>query len=472
MDSSLTSEYPCPRIRAWPTAVRGRGSHPNPVETRSNPALIETNVSQRSGRRERAILVGVILPQSHPVTDDPLDELRGLAKTAGLHVVGTLLQKRQQIDIASYIGSGKLDELKELVEAQEADVAVFDNDLGPAQTRNLEKHLGIKVVDRTEVILDIFATHAQTHEAHLQVELAQLEYAMPRLKRMWTHLSRYKGGIGVRGPGEKQLEEDRRLVGHRIQELKAKLAKIQARKEREVASRGDMPTVSLVGYTNAGKSTLMNALTEAGVLVEDKLFATLDTRTRRWRFRGGGEALLSDTVGFIRDLPHALVASFKATLEEARQADLLLHVVDASSPEAEAQIQAVKSVLAELGLENHPTLLVLNKSDRVPDRSYLDVLKAHHAESVDISAAKGDGLDRLEAAVRDALSDRALEAEVETGVGDGRILAYLAQHAQIHDRTYDDDRVRLQCRLPRRCLDFLLEHGVDVRSNGQRLHAS
>ncbi len=332
--------------------------------------MIETNSIDRSGRRERAILVGVLLPHSDATPDDPLEELRGLAKTAGLQIVGSLLQKRQQIDIATYIGSGKVEELKAIVEAEEADVVVFDNDLGPAQTRNLEKKLEVKVVNRTELILDIFATHAQTHEAHLQVELAQLEYAMPRLKRMWTHLSRYKGGIGVRGPGEKQLEEDRRLVGHRIQELKAKLAKIQAQKEREVASRDDVPTLSLVGYTNAGKSTLMNALTEAGVLVEDKLFATLDTRTRRWRFRGGGQALLSDTVGFIRDLPHALVASFKATLEEARQADLLLHVVDASSPEAENQIRAVKSVLAELGLEDHPTLLVLNKSDKVPDRSY------------------------------------------------------------------------------------------------------
>jgi GTP-binding protein HflX len=322
------------------------------------------------------------------------------------------------------------------------------------------------------VILDIFATHAQTHEAHLQVELAQLEYAMPRLKRMWTHLSRYKGGIGVRGPGEKQLEEDRRLVAHRIQELKAKLAKIQARKEREVASRGDVPTISLIGYTNAGKSTLMNALTAAGVLVEDKLFATLDTRTRRWRFGGGGHALLSDTVGFIRALPHALVASFKATLEEARQAELLLHVVDASSPEAESQIEAVKIVLAELGLESHPTLLVLNKTDRVPDRSYLDVLKAHHSESVAISAARGEGLDRLEVAVRSALNQRDLEAEIETGVSDGRVLAYLAQHAQIHNRTYEADRVRLHCHLPRRCLEFLFEHGVDVRTGKPRLWAS
>ncbi|HEU5115828.1 MAG TPA: GTPase HflX, partial [Isosphaeraceae bacterium] len=373
----------------------------------------------------------------------------------------------------TYIGSGKVEELKNLVEAHEADLVVFDNDLGPAQTRNLEKALGIKVIDRTEVILDIFATRARTHEAHLQVELAQLQYALPRLKRMWTHLSRYKGGIGVRGPGEKQLEEDRRLVVHRIQDLKAKLSKVQARKEREVASRGDEPTVSLVGYTNAGKSTLMNALTNAGVLVEDKLFATLDTRTRRWQFSGGGHVLLSDTVGFIRNLPHELVASFKATLEEAQQADLLLHVVDASNPEAEAQINAVKSVLDELGLADQPTLLVLNKADRVPDRSYLDVLKAHHDESVTVSASTGDGLDRLAQAVREALAEQALDAEVETSIGNGRVLAYLAQHAQVRDQSYDEDenRVLLSCRLPRRCLGFLSEHGAEVRTNGERLYA-
>ena len=433
--------------------------------------MIDLKRTERSGRRERAILVGVILPDHDATIDDPLDEIRGLAKTAGLHVTGALLQKRQEVDIATYIGSGKVEELRELVEAHEADVVVFDNDLGPAQTRNLERALEIKVVDRTEVILDIFATHARTHEAHLQVELAQLEYAMPRLKRMWTHLSRYKGGIGFRGPGEKQLEEDRRLVAHRIQELKAKLAKIQARKEREVAGRADIPTISLVGYTNAGKSTLMNALTGAAVLVEDKLFATLDTRTRKWRFQGGGQALLSDTVGFIRNLPHALVASFKATLEEARQADLLLHVVDASSPEAESQVKAVIEVLTELGLEDHPTLLVLNKADHVPDRSFLDVLRAHHRNSVTISAARSEGLDELEQAVRQALLERELEAEVETGVANGRILSYLAQHAQIQNRTYDEDRVLLQCRIPRRCLSFLRDHGVEVRANGQRMYA-
>lgn len=427
--------------------------------------------TERLDRREKTILVGVILPGGDGNPDDPLEEIRGLASTAGLIVAGSMLQKRQQPDIATYIGSGKVEELKELVQAHEADLVVFDNDLGPAQTRNLEKLLDVKVIDRTEVILDIFATRASTHEAHLQVELAQLEYALPRLKRMWTHLSRYKGGIGVRGPGEKQLEEDRRLVGHRIQDLKAKLGKVQARKEREVAGRSDAPTVSLVGYTNAGKSTLMNALTAAGVHTEDKLFATLDTRTRKWRFAGGGHVLLSDTVGFIRNLPHELVASFKATLEEARQADLLLHVVDASSPEAERQIQAVKDVLDELGLVDHPTLLVLNKADRVSDRSFLDVLRSHHRDSVTISAAHGDGLDDLMQAVRAALLDRALDAEIETGVGNGRVLAYLAQHAQIHSRTYEEDKVFLQCRLPRRCLDFLSENGAHVRSDGQRLYA-
>ena len=431
----------------------------------------ELKSTERSERREKSILVGVILPDGDANPDDPLDELRGLAKTAGLVVAGSMLQKRPQPDIATYIGSGKVQELKELVEAHEADLVVFDNDLGPAQTRNLEKILGVKVIDRTEVILDIFATRAQTHEAHLQVELAQLQYAMPRLKRMWTHLSRYKGGIGVRGPGEKQLEEDRRLVVHRIQDLKAKLSKVQARKEREVAGRSDALTVSLVGYTNAGKSTLMNALTNAGVLTEDKLFATLDTRTRKWRFDGGGSVLLSDTVGFIRNLPHTLVASFKATLEEAQQADLLLHVVDASSTEAEKQIQAVKAVLEELGLIDHPTLLVLNKADRVPDRSYLDVLRAHHPRSVTISAAGGEGIDLLEQAVRESLMDCALDAEVSTNVGDGRVLAYLAQHAQIRSRAYEDDIVVIDCRLPRRCLDFLNENGACVRTTGERLFA-
>lgn len=412
-----------------------------------------------SKRRERCILVGVLLPHGVYNPDDPLDEIRGLAETAGLTVLASLMQKRAYVDVATYLGKGKVEELKNLVEAHEADLIVCDNDLAPSQTRNLEKALGVKVIDRTEVILDIFASRASTHESHLQVELAQLEYALPRLKRMWTHLSRYKGGIGVRGPGEKQLEEDRRLVVHRIQDLKAKLGKVQARKEREVASRGEVPTISIVGYTNAGKSTLMNALTEADVLAEDKLFATLDTRTRKWRFKGGGFALLSDTVGFIRDLPHSLVASFKATLEEARQADLLLHVVDASSTEAEKQIQAVNSVLRELDLEDHPTILVLNKADRVPDLSYIHVLKAHHPDTAVVSAATGEGMDRLEKAVRDKLNELAADCEVLLMPAQGKLLAYLTQNASILDQRFEEEEVRIHCLLPRRCFRYVQDSG-------------
>ena len=364
--------------------------------------------------------------------------------------------------MSTYLGKGKVEELKNLVEAHEADLVVFDNDLAPSQTRNLERALTVKVIDRTEVILDIFASRARTHESHLQVELAQLEYALPRLKRMWTHLSRYKGGIGVRGPGEKQLEEDRRLVVHRIQDLKSKLSKVLSRKERQVASRGEIPTIGIVGYTNAGKSTLMNALTDAGVLAEDKLFATLDTRTRRWNFKGGGYTLITDTVGFIRNLPHTLVASFKATLEEARQADLLLHVVDASSTEAEKQIRSVKEVLRDLGLESQPTIMVLNKADQVPDRSFIDVLRANHEESIVVSAFKKEGLDRLEQAVREKLHELAVETEVVFEPALGKLVHYLSQNATVIDQRFEDEIVRIRCLLPRRCFAYMLENGAKL----------
>ncbi len=300
-------------------------------------------------RLEKAILVTVALPDRPWLGDDPCDEIRGLATTAGAAVVGEVLQKRQSIQTNSYIGKGKLDELRELVAASDADVIIFDNDLSPGQARNLEKSLERKVIDRSELILDIFATRARSPEAKLQVELAQLEYSFPRLKQMWSHLSRQKGGgIGNRGPGETQLESDRRLVGNRIRDLKERLAIVQARKEREVRGRNEEHTVSLVGYTNAGKSRLMNVLTHADVYVENKLFSTLDTRTRQWHLKDWGKVLLSDTVGFIRDLPHHLVASFKATLEETRQARLLLHIVDASNPAAEEHIASVNQVLKEL----------------------------------------------------------------------------------------------------------------------------
>jgi len=311
------------------------------------------------------------------------------------------------------------------------------------------------VLDRSELIMDIFATRARTVAARLQVELAQLEYSLPRLKNMWTHLSRYKGGIGLRGPGETQLEEDRRLVDLRIRDLKAKLREVQARKEREVQSRAEEQTVSLVGYTNAGKSTLMNALTGAGVLAADQLFATLDTRTRVWKVKNWGRILLSDTVGFIRDLPHHLVASFKATLEEARQARLLLHVVDASSPMLTEQIKAVNRVLAEIGCGEKPTLLVLNKIDRAADVLEAEARAAganDHglARLVCVSAKTGRGLEQLTQVVTSVLEEHFIEAHVEAASANGRLLSYLGEHAAILERTYlEGDRVRLRCHLPR-----------------------
>jgi GTP-binding protein HflX len=414
-------------------------------------------------RRERTILVGVLLPEARHDEEDPLEELRGLAESARITVVAAMLQKRQRIDIRTYIGSGKVEELKELVQAHEADVVLFDNNLGPAQIKNLEQALGVKVIDRTELILDIFASRAQTHEAHLQIELAQLEYALPRLKRMWTHLSRYKGGIGVRGPGEKQLEEDRRLVTKRIGELKLKLRKIEARKEREVMQRDDFPTVSLVGYTNAGKSSLMNALTRASVLVQDQLFATLDTRTRRWSFQGGGYARLSDTVGFIKNLPHTLVASFKATLEEARQADLLLHVVDASSPELEQQIEAVHEVLREIELDHRPMLMVLNKVDRLAEPAQLRLLESRYPDAITVSALKKTGLDQLESTVRDRLHIDSLDVWVQISNGNDRAMSFLIKHAQIKEKQFHEDKVLVRCKLPRHGIAYLEEHGAAVR---------
>ena len=424
---------------------------------------LDTTRDELTVHLERAFLVSVALPDRPWISSDPLEELRGLATTAGAIVVGGLCQRREKINPGTYIGKGKLQELQEQVLATDADVIVFDNDLSPAQLRNLEKATKLKVLDRSELILDIFATRARSIEARLQVELAQLEYALPRLRQMWSHLGRIKGGIGLRGPGETQLEEDRRLVALRIRDLKARLVEVQARKEREVRSRREEHTVSLVGYTNAGKSTLMNALTGAGVYVEDKLFSTLDTRTRQWHLKDWGRILLSDTVGFIRELPHHLIASFKATLEEARQAGLLLHVLDASNPNAEEQIKAVNAVLKELGCGDKPTLLVLNKADRVTDSSYLQVLQSHHPRAVAVSAAQRQGLEQLQEAVIEMLSADFADAAIETDAGNGKVLSYLAAHAEIYRQEFHDNRVHIRCHLPRHLLHHIQGPDVQVR---------
>jgi GTP-binding protein HflX len=424
---------------------------------------LELHRDELTVHQEQAVLVGVSLPNRPWTGADPLEELRGLATTAGASVVGELLQRRQDIIPGTYIGKGKLEELQQKVGAADADVIIFDNDLSPAQVRNLEKATECKVLDRSELILDIFATRARTTEARLQVELAQLEYALPRLRKMWAHLSRYKGGIGLRGPGETQLEEDRRLVAQRIRDLRGRLGEVQARKQREVKSRHEELTVSLVGYTNAGKSTLMNALTGAGVYVEDKLFSTLDTRTRQWHIKDWGRVLLSDTVGFIRDLPHHLIASFKATLEETRQARLLLHVVDASNPAAEEQIKAVDQVLKEIDCGSKPVLLVLNKIDRVRDPSYLHVLMKHHPRAVAVSAHTRQGLNELAEAVMEQLSADFADAEIVTVSGNGRLLAYLASHAEIYHQQFHDSKVTIRCHLPRHLLHHIQGPDVQVR---------
>jgi GTP-binding protein HflX len=422
-------------------------------------------VRNQGVQSESAVLVGVELPDEQAGRDN-LEELAGLVETAGAEVVGRLTQRRAAPDVTTYLGKGKLEQLELMVRATDADVVIFDNNLAPAQIRNLERALGVKVLDRTEVILDIFSTRARTHEARLAVELAQLEYSLPRLKRMWTHLSRIKAGVGMRGPGEKQLETDRRLVEKRIVELRRELNQVLRRKEREVAARSDRMTVSLVGYTNAGKSTLLNKLTGSDVLAEDKLFATLDTRTRRWQLPGWGPVLLSDTVGFIRDLPHGLIASFKATLEEARQADLLLHVADASNPVVIDQITSVYSVLEELGIREKDTILVLNQIDAIDDPGTLELLKQRYPMAMFVSARTGEGLSRLATAVSNALSHHFLDVDVELDVANGRLLAYLAKNGEILSRTYADQRVSVHCRIPRKYLGQIAAEDARVNLRG------
>jgi len=433
--------------------------------TLSEPKRVDLSVKQK-----RAILVAVVLPGAQRELDDPLDELRGLAKTAGVRIAGTLIQNRQWPDAGTYLGKGKVEELKSLIALEQVDTIIFDNNLSPAQMRNLEKETEKEIVDRSELILSIFATHARTNESKLQVELAQLLYMRPRLKRLWTHLERTEGAVGSRGPGEQQLETDRRLIDARVTELKRRLKEVEKRRERQVFQRHDHLTVSLVGYTNAGKSTLMNALTGADVYVADQLFATLDTRTRNWNIPHLGRVLLSDTVGFIRDLPHNLVASFRSTLEEARHADVLLHVVDASSPSAEQQITTVNSVLKEIGIDATRAVLVLNKIDALRDRSYLDVLRANHDPAVSVSAVERTGLDQLGRIVAERLGDGYVDATLETNVGNGRLLSYLAAHAEVVSKDYADSRVTLQCRIPRRFLNSLPAEDMQVHltnGNGQ-----
>jgi len=416
-------------------------------------------------RKERAVLVAAAV-RGRKNHSDNLVELSALARTAGALVVDRFQQKISRIHPATYIGKGKAEMLADRVKKYQADVVIFDNDLSPAQIRELEKIVHTKVLDRSELILDIFATRAKTRQAKLQVDLAQLEYTYPRLKRMWSHLDTLAGaaggtaagavgGIGTRGTGEKQLEIDRRLVGKRITELKRQLAIIDKRKLREISGRSGHYKICLVGYTNAGKSTLMNALTGAGVFVEDKLFATLDTRTRKWTLQGGAEVLLSDTVGFVRHLPHHLVASFKATLEEAVNADLLLHVVDASNADVFEQITSVDSVLDEIGCGQKDKLVLLNKVDALGNVTLLESLQTVYPRAICISARTGLNLDKLAAPVLAKLRGADVTVRVSCSAGNGKVISFLRANANILDRRYLDSSVTIKARLGRNQLPLL-----------------
>jgi len=403
--------------------------------------------------KERAILVAAVHRRSAE-TDD-LAELTALARSAGAVVADRFQQKIRKINPSTYIGKGKAEELAERVDRFNADVIIFDNDLSPAQIRDLEEITKTKVLDRSELILDIFASRAKTRQARLQVDLAQLKYTYPRLTRMWSHLDTLAGaggagaagavgGIGTRGTGEQQLEIDRRLVAKRITELKRELANIDKRRIREINRRRDIFKICLVGYTNAGKSTLLNTLTDAGVFVEDRLFATLDTRTRKWTPARGAEVLLSDTIGFVKNLPHQLVASFKATLEEAVNADLLIHVIDASNPDALKQIDSVKAVLAEIGCGSHPVLKVLNKVDAIGNLGLLETLQTLFPQAVSISAKTALGLDHLSREVAKIHKGAQINIRLTCPQSNGKIQSFLRTHAQITKEEYSDSQVTIE----------------------------
>jgi GTP-binding protein HflX len=382
--------------------------------------------------------------------DAELGELRELLRTAGVAVMGEMVQHRDQPHPNLYLGAGKVEELKGLLEGADANVLVCDDELSPRQERNLEKELGVPVIDRTAVILDIFAGHAHTAEGKLQVELAQLEYNLARMRGLWTHLERLGGGIGTRGPGESQIETDRRLARDRIAGLRRRLDQVKGtrrvmRAERE---RAHLPTVALAGYTNAGKSTLLNALTGAEVGVRDRLFHTLDPTTRTLRLQGRAY-LLTDTVGFIRKLPHQLVNAFAATLEETRLADLVLHVVDASAPEEEleAMVRAVEDVLEEIDAADNPRVLVLNKADRLDEERRRE-LAFRHPDAVLVSAATGEGLERLGERIVGEFERSLCDVELLVPFSEGATLSELHDVAGDLERTDTADGVRVHARLP------------------------
>ncbi len=394
---------------------------------------------------ERALLVGAPLKRTnarHQVSEH-LHELERLADTAGAVVVGALTQNLERPNPATYVGKGKLEELRAQIEEQDATVVIFDDELSPAQGKNLEEELGKRVIDRAELILDIFAVRARSAESRMQVELAQLEYSLPRLTRMWTHLEKFRGGIGVRGPGETQLETDRRLVGQRIKVLKERLGEVKQSREVQRKGRQALFRAALVGYTNAGKSSLLKAMSGAGdIFIEDRLFATLDPLTREAQLGENQKVLLTDTVGFIRKLPHHLVASFRATLEEVKEADLLLHVIDASHPTWEEQRLVVDDVLADLGVHDKPVVHVFNKVDRLASED-VAALKARMADllpdAVFVSATAARGVEPLREALLEGIRRQRPVLRLRIPAANGRLLAEIHREGDVIETASDPE---------------------------------
>jgi GTP-binding protein HflX len=405
--------------------------------------------------RERALLIGLERPGHDKwAVKDSLDELRELTESAGAEVLDIISQKRDTPAAPTFIGTGKASELAARCSETGANIVIFDDDLSPAQGRNLAEILGenIKVIDRTELILDIFAQRARTREGKIQVELAQLQYMLPRLAGLWTHLSRQRGGVGSRGPGEQQLEVDRRRVQEKIHRLEHALEEVQKNRriERGGRQRLHWPLVSIIGYTNSGKSTLMNALTGANVLAEDKLFATLDPTTRKLRLSNNQNILLSDTVGFLRKLPHHLVESFKATLEEVVESDLLLHVVDVSHPQAREQIEAVEIVLKEIDAWGKPTVVALNKIDRLEtDATTLENFQREFDHAVPISAKNGDGLEILLDEVANQLKERRVDVTLSIPQNRAKAIALVYRSGYVTERAMDNGNVVLRAQIPK-----------------------
>lgn len=397
--------------------------------------------------RERIVLVGIYgspdLPKS--VAEEHLDELEMLSNTAGGNCVGKLMQPLDRPNRATYIGKGKLKELQSLVDQKKADSVIFDDDLTPSQIRNLEKELNKKIIDRSGLILDIFASRARSAASKTQVELAQLQYLMPRLTRYWTHLSRQKGGIGTKGPGETQIETDRRLIGKRIATLKEKLEKLDKQRSTQRKKRSSLTRIAIVGYTNAGKSTLMNTLTHTNVLAENKLFATLDATSRKHEI-DSREVVISDTVGFIRKLPHNLVESFKSTLDEITEADILLHVVDAGSEVKDDYIKVVNETLEELSCAEKTTKLVFNKIDTLPPEKVW-ALKAAYPNAIYVSAEKGIGISLLEEEIAQLMQSQFRDVVLRLPMSAYKWVAKLHKHATILNQYYDEATLVLTVRI-------------------------